>query len=198
MRTIALWLIGLIFIAPPQRGAGLRRSQTTGSSLAIAAGQRTGPQSGVTGDGWNVPHRNPSGGTWTGPQINCQAVPKARSANGRCASASRRRNARRTPRGNGPTARRSLRPLSRGHDRQMAEVHMNPIASCAQKGMIGKWPKCRSRTSRPAEAMPRRSGPQGQEMPDGDHGRRRQESAPARVQSTEARRDHAGHRRAGG
>ena len=140
MRLIALCLVGLIAVTSADAAPGVLHA-VDGSSLVVAAGQRTGPQSGSPGGGWNVPHRNPSGGTWTGPQIN-PGCPKGTVGKWPLCVSIKSPKCPDNTKGKWPDCKEIARYCPEGMTGKWPKCKPKPTASCADKGLIGKWPKC--------------------------------------------------------
>jgi hypothetical protein len=121
MRFIALCLTGLIAVSPANAAPAALHAKD-GPSLVVLVGQRSSPQSGPAAGQWN---RNPSAGHWTGPQINPQSCPKGTVGKWPICISTRPPKCPENTTGTWP----KCQPKS--------------TVSCAQKGLIGRWPNCR-------------------------------------------------------
>lgn len=141
MRVIALWL-SVLMAASTANAAPVARQTDHGPSVVIPVGQRTGPQSDSSANRSTVPHRNPSGGTWTGPQINPGCPQGTLGKWPLCVTVNPPKCPKGT-KGKWPDCEKIVRSCPEGTTGKWPKCKTKPIASCAQKGMIGKWPKCR-------------------------------------------------------
>ena len=152
MRVIALWLATLAAVSSANAAPTARHAETS-PSLVVPAGQRTGPQSGSSGDGGTTPHRNPSGGTWTGPQIN-PGCPNGTIGKWPVCVTVKPPKCPKNTKGTWPDCEKIVRHCPEGTTGKWPKCKAKPTASCAQKGLAGKWPKCKAKPDIAAKPCP--------------------------------------------